>query len=190
MTWWWMGNRISVTIWRFFFFFNNDFMWGWCVVSSSMPPVFQQEEKKRCKFSYERFSCILGGISIQPLGLLGTSGGSLGDEEPTVPAGRIPTGASVQWSKKEPDVQGEDGSLETPLTHDLNAAVIVFICDNDRIFCTRSSVISTDKFLLEICVCSCSLLRGLIQSGCPQMSSLFSTWNAQQSLLNVSPITW
>ena len=171
-----MGNRISVTIWRFFFFFKikiicEDDVWF-------LPPChqfFSKREKKRCKFSYERFSCILGGISIQPLGLLGTSGGSLGDEEPTVPAGRTPTGASVQWSEKEPDVQGEDGGLETPLTHDLNAAVIVFICDNDRIFCTRSSVISTDKFLLEICVCSCSLLRGLIQPGCPQTSSLFST---------------
>lgn len=61
-------------------------------------------------------------MSIQPLGLLGTSGGSLGDEEPTVRAGRTPTGTSVQWSKKEPDVQGEDRRLETPLTHDLNTA--------------------------------------------------------------------
>ena len=100
------------------------------MVSSSMPPA--RGKKKRCKFSYERFSCILGGVSIQPLGLLGTSGGSLGDEEPTVRAGRTPTGTSVQgrtptgtsvqWSKKEPDMQGEDRRLETPLTHDLNTA--------------------------------------------------------------------
>lgn len=165
-------------------------MWGWCVVSASMPPVFQQEKKKRCKFSNERFSCILGGISIQPLGLLATWGGSLGDEEPTVPAGRTPAGASVLWSRKEPGAQGEDGRLEAQLIRDLMQHVIVFVCDNDRIFCARASVISPDKLLSETWVCACSLLRGLIQPGRPQTGSLFSTWNARQSLLNVSPVTW